>query len=242
MVEHGGGIRVSDLAERFGVGVMTIRRDLSALEAQGLVLRTHGGVLPREESAAAEVPYQRKTSLRPDEKRRIGAAAAAMIRTGDTIILDSGSTTIQVAVHLPPAADLTVVTNDLKIMMELSGKPRVTAIGTGGILHRPVFTLNGPQTEAALRSIHVDALFLGADAVDLTAGLTNRSLHEVPVKQAMIASARHVVLVCDSSKFGRRVFASVCPVSAIHTIITDRGLDPDMVRALQDRGISVELT
>lgn len=240
-LESHGSLTVKELASRFNVGVMTIRRDLAVLEQQGLAIRTHGGAMSVNNSVAMEVPYIRKAELNQHLKRRIGAAAAAMIQRGETLILDAGSTTFQVALHLPSHADLTVVSNDLKILTELCTHPSVTVISTGGIVNPAVYTMIGPQVVAMLSTLHVDRVFLGADAVSLEAGITNRTYPEVSVKQAMIECAREVVLVCDSTKFGKQVFAQVCPLTRVNTIITDANLDSAMSEAIRELGINLHL-
>lgn len=232
-----GGTTVRDLSSKLGVSPMTIRRDLVELEQQGMLGRVHGGAFLSEENMATEVPYARKRDEFLVEKKQIGKAAAELVRAGETLILDAGSTTLEVGRHLPDNMALTVVSNDLQVLMALAGRSGITVVDTGGILLASVFTLIGSQTEAFIRSLHVDRVFLGADAISPEHGVTNRTLPEVAAKQAMLHAAREVVLVADSRKFGRRVFASVCSLEHLHVIVTDSGVQPEMAAAIQDRGI-----
>jgi DeoR/GlpR family transcriptional regulator of sugar metabolism len=219
---------------------MTIRRDLYRLELQGAVIRTFGGALARGRSLASEIPYRAKVLQRQEEKRRIGAAAALAIHDGDTVILDSGSTTLEIARALRGRL-LTVVTNDLQIAVELAAQPETTLVVAGGIRQPELFTLLGPETEAFFRQIRVDRTFLSTDGVDLDVGITNRTLGGVPVKQAMIAAARETTVVADSSKFGRPTFARVCPIKAVTRMITDRGLDREMVDRIREMEVVLQL-
>ena len=241
LVESRGGATVKELSEEFGVALMTIRRDLEVLAEQGSVIKTHGGAFPPSRYTASEVPYVSKERAHLEEKRRIGRLAASMIKAGETILLDAGSTTLEVARHLTNQDRLTVVTNDLKIALELAHRPDITLVDTGGIVQKTVYTLVGPQTEAFLRGLHVDTAFIGADAVDLEAGITNRTLQEVPVKQAMMQAAERVYLVADSHKFGRRVFAAVAPLTGFHAIVTDSSLPHQIVESLRELGIAIHL-
>lgn len=241
LVEARGSTSVKELSNSFGVTPMTIRRDLEALASEGLVIKTRGGAITRNYHTGTEVPYAAKMRAHLEEKIRIGRMAASFIRSGETVIIDSGSTAIEVARGLSDQAGLTVVTNDLKIAMELANRPDTTVVDTGGIVQKSVYTLVGPQTLAFLSGLHVDKTFLGADAVDQIVGLTNRTLQEVPIKQAMINAAKEVFLVADSSKFGQMVFAAIAPISSVHHIVTDDGLPEDTAKALVELGISLHL-
>lgn len=239
VVQEQGRAAVADLAEQFAVSPMTIRRDLELLERQGLIGRSHGGAIPPY-LLATEIPYQTKLAARVEEKNRIGAAAAALIQPGETVILDSGSTTLAVAQHIQGISGLTAVTNDLMVAVELANRG-VSMVCTGGLLQASLYTLIGPPAENVLSTLRVDKAFLGADALDVEAGLTNRTLMEVAVKKAMIRAARQVIVVADASKLGAGVFAQVCPLQAIHTVVTNREAPADFVAAARQAGIDVIL-
>ncbi len=234
-IQSSGFITVAEVSAALGVTPMTIRRDLDQLEREGLVVRSHGGAIHRLGGATMEIPYNVKRGRLVAEKTRIGALASTLVRDGDTIICDSGSTVFQLATQLRGKRRLTVVTNDLQVAIHLAGLSEVQVVVPGGVVNGPVYTLLGPQTEAFLRTLTVDRVFLGADAIDLEAGITNVNLVEVAVKQAMIGAAREVVVLADSSKFDRRVFARVCGLEAVSRVVTDRELPEEARRRYGDR-------
>jgi DeoR family transcriptional regulator of aga operon len=229
LVADRGSVQIADVAARLGVDASTIRRDLAQLGRAGLVERARGGALAGEAGAAVDIPYDMKRSVEIAAKRAIGEAAAAVVRDGETILLDSGSTTLQMVPWLRDRS-LTVVTNDLQIAMQLARLPRIRLVVTGGVLLETVFTLVGPQTLAALAELHVDRAFLGADAIDREAGITNINLVEVPVKRAMLAAAAAATVLADATKFERRALARVAGLHEIAGIITDDRV-PAAVRA-----------
>ncbi len=231
LVQAQGFVDITLLSNEFGIDRSTVRRDLSDLDRYGLVRRTRGGALVGPASAGVHVPYQVKQTERLPEKQAIGSFAASLIGPSETVILDSGSTTYQVAVALRERRDVSVITNDLYIAICLAESPRIQLVVTGGILIGAVYTLVGPQTLEQLHALHVDRVFLGVDAIHHAEGPTNITLVEVPVKQAMMAAAREVIVVADSKKFEHRALAPICALNKIDKIITDDGLDPN-IRAL----------
>lgn len=222
-----GYVEAKALADELGVDASTIRRDLDALERAGQAQRTHGGARPTP-GAAAKLPYTMKEGEHLTEKAAIGEAAATRVRDGDTVILDSGSTTYEVARALRDRSDLTVITNDLRIATLVADTPGARLLVTGGELLGSVYTLVGERAIAFLSDYAADWAFLGADAVDRTAGITNMNTLEVPLKRAMIATSAQAIVVADSSKFGRRALAKVAGVDEIDGVITDFGLDPEI--------------
>jgi DeoR/GlpR family transcriptional regulator of sugar metabolism len=239
-------VRLADFTALLDVSENTIRRDLQRLEEVGILKRTHGGAILAEDSrdsrGADDFDWMARTKLMPAEKERIGRRAAEMVRDGDSIMLDAGTTTIQVARNLHARRDLTVVTNAVNIGLELSGAASITVILTGGMLREVSKSLVGPLAEEFLAaSIHVDRLFLSARGASLEAGLTNANTVEVAIKRAMIRAAKEVVLVVTHDKLGARSFTQIAPVEAVHTIVTDSGADPSQVAAFEARGIRVLL-
>ncbi|MEV0766698.1 DeoR/GlpR family DNA-binding transcription regulator [Nocardia salmonicida] len=220
-----GYVEAKALADELGVDASTIRRDLDALERAGQAQRTHGGARPTP-GATAKLPYAMKEGERLTEKAAIGETAASRVQDGDTVILDSGSTTYEVARALRNRSGLTVITNDLRIAKYIAETPGIRLLVTGGELLGSVFTLVGERAIAFLSDYTADWAFLGADAVDYDAGVTNMNTLEVPLKRAMIAAARRAVVVADSSKFGRRALAKVASLEEIAGVMTDSGLDP----------------
>lgn len=238
LIRSTGATKVSELARRFSVSPMTIRRDLECLEQEGLILRTHGGALAPT-TLSQDLPLASKASSHLEEKASIAEWALRMIRDGEAIILDAGSTTLQLARRLRGFERLTVVTNDLKIAAELADTPGLRVICTGGYVQPQVYSLHGEPAENVLQSLHVDLAFLGADAVDPQYGVMTRNLDKVRIKQLIIRAAARSVLLADHSKFGRRVFVRICPLHQIHLIITDEGLDPKMAQAVREAGVEL---
>ena len=226
-IRGAGYVGASKLPDLFGVDSSTIRRDLAQLERAGLIKRTHGGVLPAEPGAVIDTPYQVREQENLTAKQAIGRAAVGLVEDGQTVILDNGSTVYQVAVELRHRKNLNIVTNDLLIGLQIASQQGNRLHMTGGVLLDTVYTLVGPATVKAFEGLHADWAFLGAEAVDVEAGITNINVVELPVKHAMMAATARTVFVVDSSKIGRRAFATVCPVSAAHMIITDDALPAD---------------
>ncbi len=228
-----GYIEAKTLADELGVDTSTIRRDLDALERAGQAQRTHGGARPAP-GATAKLPYTMKEGERLAEKAAIGAAAAGQVGDGETVILDSGSTTYEVARALRNHHGLTVITNDLRIAKFVAESSNTRLLVTGGELLGSVFTLVGERAIAFLSDYTADWAFLGADAVDIEAGITNMNTLEVPLKRSMINAAAQSVVVADSSKFGRRALAKVATVNEIDRVITDSELDLEFLQQFGD--------
>jgi len=235
-----GRVLVGDLAKHFRTSQVTIRKDLDILQAHGRVHRTHGGALLAQEGALDDPTLREKEKLHRKEKLQIAAAAARMVRKGQVVILDSGTTTTAIARTLREFENLTIITNAVNIAAELSGSS-VEVILTGGTLRKNSFSLVGPIAEETLRRLNADILFLGVDGFDVHYGLSTPNLLEAKVNRAMMDVARVVVAVCDSSKFGRRSLSLIAPVSAAHHVITDRGIPKLDLATLKKAGIEVTL-
>ena len=228
-----------ELAEMFHVSRVTIRRDLDELFQQGLLLRTHGGAVSNRNSMVYEIPYLEKIGKNVSAKERIGIMAASLIQDNDIIILDSGSTTIQVAKHITQK-NVTVLTNDIQIVNELIPKDNVEVYMAGGHVAKGVYTILGSACMQFFDTHHANRLFLGCDAVSLKYGISNRTDEEVLIKQCMIANADEIIAVTDHSKIGGRVFARICPVSELDKLVTDT-LTPAEAQALSSMGVEVIL-
>lgn len=237
-VNREGRVLVKDLAQRFKTSQVTIRKDLETLHSQGLVHRTHGGALPLRTGALLDPSLREKERLHRREKLRIGTAAARLVKEGQSVVLDSGTTTTMVARALRGFRNLTVITNAVNIAAELAGTS-VQVILTGGILRENSFSLVGPLAEEVLRRLSADILFLGVDGFDVQFGLTTPNLLEAKVNRVMVDIARRTVVVCDSSKFGRRSLSLIAPTSAVHQTITDGRIPKSDLRALEEKGIEV---
>jgi DeoR family transcriptional regulator of aga operon len=237
-VEQQGRATVEELAARFAVSTVTVRGDLEALARAGTVVRSHGGALP---PAGADAPLSIKATRHHDEKLRIAQAAVRMIRSGETIILDSGTTTAEIAAQIRQAhfEALTVVTNALNIAMTLAGLPHVRVLMLGGMLRETSYSMVGPEAERALAKLTADRLFLGVDGIDPEFGLTTPDPLEAELNALMIRVSREVVAATDSSKFGRRSLSVIAPLRSLHKIITDTGAARETVEELRAVGLEV---
>lgn len=241
-VEKQGRVTVEELAERFGISTVTIRGDLEALARAGAVTRSHGGALPASTSAM-DTPLPIKETRRLPEKRRIGEAAAKLINDGETVILDSGSTTVEIARHIRQRKwrSLTVVTNALNIALELSGMTTVRVMMLGGLLRPTSYSLAGPDAEQTLSKLSADRLFLGVDGLDPEVGVTTPDPQEAALNALMIRVSREVVAVLDASKLGQRSLSVIAPVEDLDVIITDTSAPREYVDALRERGVQTML-
>jgi len=235
-----GRVLVRDLARRFHTSLITIRKDLESLHHQGLLERTHGGALPIRTGALQDQSLQEKERLHKQEKLRIAAAAVRMIRPGQVVILDSGTTTTAIARGCRQIRGLTIITNATNIAAELEGSS-AEVILTGGTLRKNSFSLVGPLAEESLRKLSADMLFLAVDGFDVSYGLTTPNQLEARVNRAMSEAARRTIIVCDSSKFGRRSLSLIMPVSSVHEAITDRGISRHDLKSLRDAEVEVTL-
>jgi DeoR family transcriptional regulator, aga operon transcriptional repressor len=240
MMNREGRVLVADLARHFRTSQVTIRKDLESLHAQGRAHRTHGGALPAQQSALEDPTLTQKEKLHREEKLQIATAAARMVKEGQVVILDSGTTTTAIARALHGHKNLTIITNAVNIAAELTGSA-FEVILTGGTLRRNSFSLVGPIAEETLRRLNADVLFLGVDGFDVHYGLSTPNLLEAKVNRAMMDVARVAVAVCDSSKFGRRSLSSIAPPTGVHQLITDRGILKSDLAVLKKAGIQVTL-
>jgi DeoR family transcriptional regulator of aga operon len=241
LIQRDGRVLVSELSSALGISRITIRKDLAHLESGGLVQRTHGGALVPQGGALFDPSLKEKERHQFKEKQRIAEAAVKLVKEGQCILLDSGTTTTAIARALRGFSKLTVITNAVNIAAELAGTD-FDVILTGGILRKNSFSLVGPLAEEVLREMHADILFLGVDGFDTKVGLTTPNVLESRVNRAMVHAAKKVVAVCDSTKFSRRSLALIVPPTAIHTVITDVHLAEEDVKTLRSAGIEVILT
>jgi DeoR family transcriptional regulator of aga operon len=242
-VEEREFILVADLSDMFGISEVTVRSDLEALQDAGLLRRVHGGAVvtpPRPER-----PLEQSLGAQADEKRRIGEAAASFITSGDTIILDVGSTTAAVAralVHRPDLTDVTCFTNGLKTALELEPAiPRFTVVLTGGTLRPLQHSLVDPLAGAMLDQIHADTVFLGCNGIDLEAGVTNVNLPEAEIKRRMVKAARRRIVVATGDKVGETSLAPLCGLDDVTMLITDTSADPALVTGLREAALEVQV-
>jgi DeoR family transcriptional regulator, aga operon transcriptional repressor len=235
-----GRVLVKDLAAHFKVSQITIRKDLEVLQGRGLLHRTHGGALVPSSGALNDPSLQEKEKLHRTEKMRIAQAAVRLVEEDQSILLDSGTTTMAIARALRSFRKLTVITNAVNIAAELANS-EIEVILTGGTVRKNSFSLVGPLAEETLRHLSADTLFLGVDGFDTRLGLSTPNLQEAKVNRVMVEISRHVVAVCDSSKFGRRSLSTIVPPNAIHHVITDKKISKMDIQNLKDSGVSLTL-
>ncbi|CAG7649211.1 DeoR/GlpR family DNA-binding transcription regulator [Paenibacillus allorhizosphaerae] len=229
---------VGALAQEFGVHEATIRRDLSEVEQEGLLKRTHGGVIV-ERLTHNEPSFNERTNVKLEQKMRIGKMAASLVEDGDHIIIDSGTTTLHIARNLVHHSNVTVVTNDINVAAELRDAPGVKVTVTGGELYPSSYMLNGMFTDHALRSLHVTKAFLGIPAIHPKHGLMHPEAQLVQAKQGMIAAAQEVIIVADDTKIGKVSLYTVAPNSAIQTLITGGEVPEYDIKPFRDLGVNV---
>lgn len=237
-----GTVRVDKLSEEFGVTAVTIRNDLDFLEKKGILHRTHGGALLRK-NVYEDPSLEEKQKLHSREKERIGREAARLINPGESILIDSGSTTLEIARQIREIGidQLTVMTNAINIALELTGYDGCEVMLTGGTFRRESHSLVGPEAESTLSNYYFDKLFLGVDGLEIGYGLTTPNPMEAELNRMMVRRARHVVAVTDSSKFARHSFSWICDLAEIGTLITDRKISPDYEKELRKREIHLIL-
>jgi DeoR/GlpR family transcriptional regulator of sugar metabolism len=229
-----GSTHVAELAQRFGVSEMTVRRDLRALAREGKLERVHGGAV----NASTERPFAETVVERFEAKNRIGAAAAELVEDGQTVMIDIGTTTLQAAHHLH-GRDITVVTTSLAVYEELVQDPAIELILPGGVVRRNYRSLVGVLAEDTLRQLKADILFLGTSAVDPELGVWDSTMVEVPIKRAMIEAADCVALLADNEKFSNAGLVRVCDAGALDRIVTDAELPAPCLPAIEQTGIEV---
>jgi len=240
LIQEDGSARVTALSRLFKVSEPTIRQDLQKLAADDFVIKSHGGAVLKT------IPQQvRSLSLQHlenmDRKLLIGRKAAEYVNDGDSIILDSGSSTTEVAKNLNGKRDLRIITNALNIALLLGANPSFEIMMTGGEFKAPTLSLTGEKAAAFFNQIHVDKLFLATGGISEDNELTYPGLSDIPVKRAMIDTAGEVYLVADSTKFGRHSFASLGSIKLVNYLITDSGISPDVRTTLQKLGVTVIL-
>lgn len=231
-------VAVAALSQTAGVSEMTVRRDLEALEREGLLKRVHGGAVSAV-SRGYEPPYALRSSREREIKRAIGERAATLVDDGDTIAVDVGTTTLELARSLSLADNLTVLTPSLRVAEVLTANPGIRTIVTGGIARHGELSLIGDLAERAFEQLHCDTAFLGAGGVDPRAGVTEFNLEDTRVKRAALASARRVVILADASKLGSVALASICPLDRVDVLVTDQGASHEVLDPIREMGVEV---
>jgi len=233
-----GQVDVTTLSQELGVSEVTIRNDLSRLEQKHMLVRARGGAF-KIDRVGMDFSIADKMEYHYEEKKKIGKAAAALIEDGETIILDSGTTTLEISKNLAEAQDLTVITNALNIASQLAENKNTNVIVPGGFLRKNSLSLVGTTAEDSFKNYFCDKLFLAVDGFNTIHGLSTPNVEEAHLNRTMIEIAKEVIVVADSSKFNRRSFAFIAPVSAVDIVITDAEITPEDKSNLENSGIRV---
>lgn len=240
LLETQGEVSVADLSRRAGVSEMTVRRDLEALEGRGALIRLHGRAVAPV-SRSYEPPFDVRVESARNAKEQIGAACADLIVEGETVILDVGTTTLEVARALKGRRNITILTPSLPIANVLSEEPGIRLMLTGGVLRPGERSLVGELAAASFREFRFDTVVLGVGGIDVEDGLTEYNLDDARVKRAAIEIARRIIVVADATKLGRVAFARICPIDRVDILVTDGGAPADAVASLTDAGVEVRL-
>jgi len=240
LLEQHGRVTVGSLADSFRVSAVTIRADLEDLGAKGLLVRSHGGAI-QPLSPQQEYPLHLKKTLHHAEKVRIGRAAAQLIQPRQTVIIDGGTTTVEVARALKRTSPdaLTVITHALNIAVELADSPNIALIVIGGVFRHISRSFVGPPAEHMISDLHADHFFLAVDGLDTEAGPSTPDVLEAQLNAQMILAAKEVSVIADATKFGRRSLSLIGDMRSIHRVITDSRVNDDMVCRLRKMGIEV---
>jgi DeoR family transcriptional regulator of aga operon len=239
LADH-GSVGVVETADALDASQATIRRDLQALEEQGLVKRTHGGAVPA--GVIYELPMRYRGARQQEEKNKIATLAASLVdESAATVGLCGGTTTSEVARFLSLRGGLKIVTNALNIAAELALRPTIDLVVTGGTVRTESYELIGPVAEHALEGFNLDAAFLGVGGVSATAGITTHHEVEAQTNRAMLLRAARVIVVADGTKVGKRAFARIAEAELMSDLVTDPSADPAELAALRELGVNVHI-
>ncbi|WHH56975.1 DeoR/GlpR family DNA-binding transcription regulator [Petroclostridium sp. X23] len=237
LLDEKGFVKVSELSRLFDVAEETIRRDMEKLERQGLLQKIHGGATLVSEINEVPPMSQRK-EINMDSKKRIAEAAIKDISSGDSIILDSGTTTLMLA-HLLPDIDISVITNDINIAYELSNRERINLILTGGTQRKGSYSLVGPETERFFDMYNVQKLFLSTSGIQLEQGLSVSNTLEAHIKKRIISSAQEIICLADHTKFERSALVTFASINCLNKLISDEMVDKKYQQYFEEEGIEL---
>lgn len=238
-INETGQVLIPELSKQFEVSEVTIRNDLKQLEDKRMLIRARGGAIKIEQGVSIDFHLSEKDRLHSEEKERIGKIAGSMISEHDTIILDSGTTTINIAKNLSHLKEITVICNALNVINQLAILNNINLIIPGGHLRKNSLSLVGPLAEKNLQNLYVDKVFIGVDGFDTKYGIYTPNIEEAYFNEIMIRMSKEVIVVCDSSKFLKRSLAYICDISKIQCVITDSGIHEEDKKRLEDAGIKL---
>jgi DeoR family transcriptional regulator, aga operon transcriptional repressor len=237
-LEKDDNVNVSELSHQFNVSEVTIRKDLRYLEKKNILIRSRGGAMKRSlVNVDLSIYDRRKQNIKL--KEAIGAAAANLIMNGETILLDTGTTVMQLARHLPRKIEITVITNSVDITFRLAEFPNIRVLMPGGILRRNSLALVGEQAAESLRGFYCDKYFLSADGIDLERGMMTTNIEEASLARINIKNSKKVIALIDSSKFQSKGIKWIASLSEIDTLITDSGVPFDILHEIRAMGVKV---
>ncbi|WP_299522949.1 DeoR/GlpR family DNA-binding transcription regulator [uncultured Lutibacter sp.] len=239
-LERNGFVTVNDLSQEFDVSVVTIRKDLKLLEERKLLFRSHGRAIPSN-PYITEHHVHIKEKINIKEKNRIAIAAGLTLEPNDSIIIASGTSVIEFAKHVQPVEGLTVLTASLNTALILAENPNIDVMQLGGMVRPSSSSVVGPIGEKMLAEFTFTKLFLGVDGIDLEFGLSTTNSMEASLNKQMIKAAQKIIVLADSSKFGRKGFGRICGLEDIDQIITDSGIDEVTKNKLIEIGIDVTI-
>lgn len=234
LVNRRGILSVAELARLMGSSLMTIRRDLTLLDAQRLLRRTHGGAVAL--AAPPDVPLRRRERLELQSKAAIGSAAAALVLDGETILLDAGTTLLAMTHSLRGVQNLTVVTNSVQVLAELWDRPGLRVVALGGVARAASGSITGPLAEKTLEEIRVDRAFLGTTGITPRWEVSNSDLDLAALQRRILSVARKSYVLADHTKFGRTGLTIVAPVRAFTAVLTDAHCSPSLLTQLRKQG------
>jgi len=232
-----GHVGVTELSRRFRVSEVTIRNDLGNLEEKGVLIRARGGAI-KNQRVSIDYHLSEKSKRHLAEKQAIGKKTVELISNDDTIILDSGTTTLEVAKNLGGFRNLTIITNALNVAGQLVSSPNIKVIMLGGTLRHSSLSVLGPVAEANIRDYYCDKLIMGVDSIDSRYGISTPTIEEAHLNRLMIEIAKQVIVVTDSSKFLRKSFAFIAPISDVDVVVTDANVPADERKNLESLGIT----
>lgn len=234
-------IKAGILAKKFNVSMETIRRDLNELEEEKLIRRVHGGAVLYTEHGV-EPNYNYRTATNYEDKINIARKASEMVKDGDSIIVDIGTTTLEMVKFLKDRKNLTVITNSMKIAMELMGEKEITVIFIGGKVRSGDGSTSGFWAEEMVSNFHADKLFLGVGAIMSDYGVMDYHIEETNLRRCYIKCAEQVIALADYSKFGLKALNQVCKIEDLDYIITDDKTDKKMLRDIKEKGVQVKIS
>ncbi|WP_215222719.1 DeoR/GlpR family DNA-binding transcription regulator [Echinicola shivajiensis] len=237
-LQEDGKVKIQELSDLLNVSGVTIRKDLKLLEDKQLLFRTKGGASTNN-PYMNERPINEKELINFEEKEKIAKEAVKLIGNNDSIIIGSGTTVYQLAKHLNPQNRLNVITPAVKVTIELCDKPNIETIQLGGIIRKSSSSITGPDAENTLENISSGLLFLGVDGIDLDFGISITNLAEATLNKKMIDASQSLIVLADSSKFGRRGLGKICSLDQVQYIITDEKAPSGMIKSLLERDIKV---